>query len=62
MGDLGTFLPLTVSMAAFGAVLLAAALFWAGLLHVVSGLQRDTPMCVQPMKTISAVFVAGGNT
>ncbi len=61
LGDLGTFLPLLVAMAAFGVVSFAPALFWAGVYNVLAGLLWDSPMPVQPMKTISAVVTQTGN-
>ena len=61
LGDLGTFLPLLVAMAAFGVVSFAPALFWAGVYNVLTGLLWDSPMPVQPMKTIAAVVTQTGN-
>jgi len=52
LGDLGTFLPLTLGMAAYGVISLPAALFWAGTFNVITGFLWDSPMPVQPMKTI----------
>ncbi|GBG27544.1 Molybdate transporter 1 [Hondaea fermentalgiana] len=62
LGDLGTFLPLLLSMAAFKAISFAPALFWAGFYNAITGLLWNSPMPVQPMKTIAAVVVASGNT
>jgi len=61
LGDLGTFLPLLLSLATFGAVEFGAALFWAGWMNLVTGFLWDSPMPVQPMKTIAAVVVASGD-
>ncbi len=61
LGDLGTFLPLLVAMAAFGVVSFAPALFWAGVYNVLTGFLWDSPMPVQPMKTIAAVVSQTGN-
>lgn len=55
LGDLGTFIPLTVALARERKIALAPALFWAGVSNVVTGYAWDVPMCVQPMKSISAV-------
>jgi MFS superfamily sulfate permease-like transporter len=55
LGDLGTFLPLLVGMAAQNGLDFAAALFFAGLFNIVTGLTFAIPMAVQPMKAIAAV-------
>ncbi|MFL5327952.1 MAG: putative sulfate/molybdate transporter [Gemmataceae bacterium] len=59
LGDLGTFLPLLVGMAATNGLDFAAALFFAGLFNVVTGLMFAIPMAVQPMKAIAAVALSG---
>ena len=58
LGDLGTFIPLTVALARDRKISLAPALFWAGASNVVTGCLWDVPMCVQPMKSIAAVALA----
>lgn len=60
LGDLGTFIPLTVALARQDAIYLGPALFLAGLSNVVLGFLWDIPMCVQPMKSIAAVAIAEG--
>lgn len=55
LGDLGTFLPLLVGMAAQNGLDFGTALFFAGLFNVVTGLAFSIPMAVQPMKAIAAV-------
>ncbi len=55
LGDLGTFIPLTVALARERKIALAPALFWAGVSNIITGYTWDVPMCVQPMKSISAV-------
>ena len=55
LGDLGTFIPLTVALARQRKIVLAPALFWAGVSNVITGYAWDVPMCVQPMKSIAAV-------
>ncbi len=55
LGDLGTFLPLLVAMAAQNGLSFAASLFFAGLFNLVTGLVFPIPMAVQPMKAIAAI-------
>ena len=55
LGDLGTFIPLTVALARERKIALAPALFWAGMSNLLTGMLWDVPMCVQPMKAIAAV-------
>jgi MFS superfamily sulfate permease-like transporter len=62
LGDLGTFLPLLVGMAATNGLDFATALFFAGLFNVVTGLTFAIPMAVQPMKAIAAVALTEGLT
>ncbi len=60
LGDLGTFLPLLVGMAAVNGLDFAASLFFAGVFNVVTGLSFAIPMAVQPMKAIAAVALTEG--
>ncbi|MFQ5666768.1 MAG: putative sulfate/molybdate transporter [Candidatus Binatia bacterium] len=62
LGDMGTFLPLLVGMAAQNGLNFASALFFAGLFNVVTGLVFRIPMAVQPMKAIAAVALTEGLT
>jgi MFS superfamily sulfate permease-like transporter len=62
LGDMGTFLPLLVGMAAQNGLDFAAALFFAGLFNIVTGLLFAIPMAVQPMKAIAAVALTEGLT
>lgn len=62
LGDLGTFLPLLVGMAAQNGLDFGASLFFAGLFNVVTGLTFGIPMAVQPMKAIAAVALTEGLT
>ena len=57
-GDLGTLIPLLVTLSRQRTVLLAPALFFAGLSNLITGYTWDVPMCVQPMKSIAAVAIA----
>ena len=62
LGDLGTFLPLLVAMTVQNGLDFAAALFFAGLFNIVTGLTFAIPMAVQPMKAIAAVALTEGLT
>jgi MFS superfamily sulfate permease-like transporter len=62
LGDMGTFLPLLVGMAATNGLDFASALFFAGLFNIVTGLLFAIPMAVQPMKAIAAVALTEGLT
>jgi MFS superfamily sulfate permease-like transporter len=62
LGDLGTFLPLLVGMSARNGLDFGAALFFAGLFNIVTGLTFAIPMAVQPMKAIAAVALTEGLT
>lgn len=62
LGDLGTFLPLLLGMAAQNGLDFAAALFFAGLFNIVTGCMFAIPMAVQPMKAIAAVALTEGLT
>ena len=62
LGDLGTFLPLLVGMAAQNGLNFASSLFFAGLFNVVTGFTFAIPMAVQPMKAIAAVALTEGLT
>lgn len=62
LGDMGTFLPLLVGMAARNGLDFASALFFAGLFNIVTGLIFPIPMAVQPMKAIAAVALTEGLT
>ncbi|KAI8073024.1 hypothetical protein BC940DRAFT_290362 [Gongronella butleri] len=57
-GDLGTFLPIMISLAIGGQINLTSTLWFAGIWNIISGLFFQVPMCVQPMKAISAVVLA----
>jgi len=61
-GDLGTFLPLLLALSDVDAVESSPALLWAGVFNVLTGMLWDSPMPVQPMKTISAVAITEGLT
>ncbi len=62
LGDLGTFLPLLVAMAATNGLDFATGLLFAGLASLGTGLLFSVPMAVQPMKAIAAVAITEGLT
>lgn len=62
LGDLGTFLPLLLGMAAQNGLDFSAALFFAGVFNLATGLVFAIPMAVQPMKAIAAVALTHGLT
>ena len=60
LGDLGTFLPLLVAMSAQNGLDFSAAMFFAGLFNVITGMTFSIPMAVQPMKAIAAIALTQG--
>lgn len=60
LGDLGTFLPLLVAMSAQNGLDFSAALFFAGLFNLITGMTFAIPMAVQPMKAIAAIALTQG--
>ncbi|WP_164102288.1 putative sulfate/molybdate transporter [Candidatus Laterigemmans baculatus] len=62
LGDLGTFLPLLVGMAAQNGLDFATGLFFAGFFNLLTGLLFAIPLAVQPMKAIAAVAITEGLT
>ncbi|KAF9166902.1 hypothetical protein BGX21_004557 [Mortierella sp. AD011] len=55
LGDLGTLLPIMLSLALTGQVDLTASLIFGGIWNIATGLAFRMPMCVQPMKSIAAI-------
>jgi len=62
LGDLGTFLPLTLGYITQAGLSPAPVFFFAGLWNVVTGILFRLPVPVQPMKAIAAVAIAEGMT
>ncbi|ORX79699.1 hypothetical protein K493DRAFT_243384 [Basidiobolus meristosporus CBS 931.73] len=58
LGDVGTLVPLMVSLSLTGQISLTSTLIFGGLWNIVTGLKFGIPMCVQPMKTIGAIALA----
>ncbi|KAK3829470.1 MAG: hypothetical protein JOS17DRAFT_718795 [Linnemannia elongata] len=55
LGDLGTLLPILLSLSLTGQVDLTASLIFGGVWNIVTGIVFRMPMCVQPMKSIAAI-------
>ncbi|KAG0244674.1 hypothetical protein BGW41_006913 [Actinomortierella wolfii] len=55
LGDLGTLLPIMLSLSLTGQVDLGSSLIFGGIWNIVTGLAFRMPMCVQPMKSIAAI-------
>lgn len=62
LGDMGTFLPLTLAMALASGMDLGLIFIFAGLMNVVTGFWFGQPLPVQPMKAIAAVAITEGLT
>lgn len=58
LGDLGTFIPLTVALSLVTGMELGPILIFAGLANIVTGAVFGLPAAVQPMKAIVAVAIA----
>ena len=58
LGDLGTFIPLALSLIVVCGMDAGSLLVFAGLFNIVTGLLFRLPLPVQPMKAIAAVAVA----
>jgi hypothetical protein len=58
LGDLGTFLPITIALAINGTVSLSSTLVFSGIANILTGLFFGIPLPVQPMKAIGAVAIA----
>ncbi|KAJ1982341.1 hypothetical protein H4R34_001751 [Dimargaris verticillata] len=58
LGDLGTLVPILVSLSITHQVSLPASLVFGGLWNIITGLHFGIPMCVQPMKAIAAIALS----
>ena len=58
VGDLGTFIPIVLTLTLVSHLDLGTTLVFTALYNVATGLLFDIPMPVQPMKSIAAVAVA----
>jgi len=62
LGDLGTFLPLSIALAVTCGMDFGLILIFAGIMNIISGWLFRQPIPVQPMKAIAAVAIAEGFT
>lgn len=58
LGDLGTLLPLMVSLAVQGSISLPSTLVFSGIFNILTGVVFGVPLPVQPMKAIAAAAIA----
>ncbi len=58
LGDLGTFIPVLLGMVTQCVLQLGPALFFAGIVNMITGISFTIPIVVQPMKAIVAVAIA----
>lgn len=58
LGDLGTFVPIAVSLVMVCHLDIGTVLLFAGLYNIVTGFVFNQPIPVQPMKAIAAVAIA----
>ncbi len=58
LGDLGTFIPLVVSLVHVSHMDAGSILLFAGLYNILTGFLFNQPIPVQPMKAIAAVAIA----
>lgn len=61
-GDIGTFLPHTISVLAVGGLASGGVLFGFGAFYLATAFLYRLPIPVQPMKAVSAVVVTAGLT
>jgi hypothetical protein len=55
LGDLGTFLPILISLSTHNQISLSTTLIFTGIYNILTGLFFGIPLPVQPMKAIAAV-------
>ncbi|KAI1814167.1 hypothetical protein GGS20DRAFT_430894 [Poronia punctata] len=58
LGDLGTLLPLMITLAVNGSISLSTTLVFSGLFNIITGVVFGIPLPVQPMKAIAAAAIA----
>ncbi|KAK5628643.1 hypothetical protein RRF57_004358 [Xylaria bambusicola] len=57
LGDLGTLLPLMITLAMNGSISLSTTLVFSGFFNVVTGVIFGIPLPVQPMKVFYAIYL-----
>ncbi|KAJ2400548.1 hypothetical protein GGI23_001969 [Coemansia sp. RSA 2559] len=62
LGDIGTLVPILISMTIQGSASLTSSLFFGGLWNILTGFFYGVPMCVQPMKSIAAIALTNNFT
>ncbi|KAB5554783.1 sulfate transporter [Coniochaeta sp. 2T2.1] len=60
LGDLGTLLPLMISLAQHDSISLSSTLVFSGLFNILTGAVFGIPLPVQPMKAIAAEAISRG--
>ncbi|KAI0413840.1 hypothetical protein F5X98DRAFT_366275 [Xylaria grammica] len=58
LGDLGTLLPLMITLAVNGSISLSTTLVFSGFFNIATGVVFGIPLPVQPMKAIAAAAIA----
>lgn len=59
LGDLGTFLPITLALSSANLISLPATLIFTGIFNILTGCIFGIPLPVQPMKAVAAVALLG---
>ena len=57
-GDIGTSLPLIISIIIASKIDTASALIMFGFMQIIAGLAYGIPMSVQPLKTFAVIIIA----
>jgi len=60
LGDLGTFIPIFLSLVAINGINPTFTLLLVGLLYIFCGFYYNLPIPVQPLKAIAAIAIASG--
>ena len=61
-GDLDVLLPFLLDLSKRQLIFLPGAFFWGGFFNIVTAIQWNIPMPVQPMKAISSIALTDGLT
>jgi len=59
-GDLGTFIPIFISLVAINGLNPQTTLLSVGLIYIICGFYYKIPIPVQPLKVLSAIAIASG--